>query len=39
LARPLGVFGIVGSVVDANLMLVIQDDPELRVGLGFVIGR
>lgn len=39
LARPFVVAGLVGSVVEANVVLVVQDEPELRFGLGFVVGR
>jgi hypothetical protein len=38
-ARPLLVAGLVGSVLEANAMLVLQEEPELRFGLGFVVGR
>jgi hypothetical protein len=37
--RPFVVAGLIGSVVEANVLLVLQDEPELRFGLGFVVGR
>ncbi len=37
--RPFLVAGLIGSVVEANVLLVLQDEPELRFGLGFVVGR
>jgi hypothetical protein len=39
LPRPFIVAGLIGSVVEANVLLVLQDDPEIRFGLGFVVGR
>ncbi|HMJ12064.1 MAG TPA: hypothetical protein VK524_11655 [Polyangiaceae bacterium] len=39
LARPFVVAGLIGSVLEANVMLMLQEEPELRVGLGFVVGR
>lgn len=39
LVRPTVSFGFIGSVVEANALLVVRDSPELRLGLGFVVGR
>ncbi len=38
-ARPIAVLGLIGSAVEANVLVTLQEHPELRLGLGFVIGR
>jgi hypothetical protein len=38
-ARPFVVLGLIGSVVEANALLVLQSEPEFRASLGFVVGR